>query len=107
MPDYSFYRDIYLGSTLPENRFPELILRAQEWLNKLERNCRVVPYGADSRQMALCAVAEALSDWRKTQGIAQATLGSVNLRYEHSDITLQRRLLQSAAGYMDSHRGIC
>lgn len=106
MPDYAFYKDAYLGSSIPESAFAGLIARAQAWLDMLARRCRVEPYGPDSRKMALCAIAETLLRQQKRQDCQQLQLGSVRVHYESSRQSLQRQLLQSAAGYLDICRGV-
>ena len=58
MPDYGFYTDVYAGTVIKQAAFEEMIRRVAQWLEGLERCCRVQPYGPQSRQMALCAVAE-------------------------------------------------
>lgn len=106
MPDYGFYKDVYLGTSVSEVAFPELIARAKEWLEKIERCCRVVPYGPDSRKMALCSIAETLLVWYKKQNFTQATVGGVTVRYEKNDLPLQRQLVQNIAGYLEIYRGV-
>ena len=63
MPDYDFYLQDYQGGSIPEADFPNLRAAAARWLEKLERCCRVTPYGSDSRKMAVCAIAETLAAW--------------------------------------------
>ena len=36
MADYSFYTDVYFGSLIPEKAFPEMALRAREYLARLQ-----------------------------------------------------------------------
>jgi hypothetical protein len=105
MVSYDFYQNTYLGSALSETAFPAAAARAEEWLCQLERSCCVAPHGADSRAMAVCAVAEALAAFRKTERIAQTSIGGVSVRYEHSG-QLQRALLQTAGIYLDIYRGV-
>lgn len=106
MPDYGFYRDVYAGTSIREAAFPELIRRASDWLQGLENRCRVEPYGSDSRKMALCAAAETLLRWRQRGDYAQTSVGGVTVRYEKSDVPLQRQLLQDVSGYLDVYRGV-
>lgn len=106
MPTYDFYQNTYLGSSIPESCFPQLIARAEAWLSKLERTCQVECPGPDSRAMALCAAAEALLARQKRGGVAQTTIGGVTVRYEESDCGLQRQLLQNAGVYLDICRGV-
>ena len=106
MPNYGFYTDVYAGTSINQAAFSELIRRAAQWLEGLERCCRVVPYGPESRKMALCAVAETLYSWRKRAFVEQSTVGNVSVRYEKSQVPLQRLLLQSVAGYLEVYRGV-
>lgn len=105
MVTYDFYRDVYLGSTLEEGAFPQAAARAEAWMQKLERACQVTPVGEDSRELAVCAVAETLTRFGRYQNVAQTTVGGVSVRYE-SDRKLQRELLQSASVFLDIRRGV-
>ena len=106
MPDYTFYRDVYEGSQLSEPRFRELSLRGREWLEKLERCCRVTPYGTESRKMAICSVAETLAAWERRNHCLEESVGSVRVRYQKNDLPLQRQLLQNVSGYVEVYRGV-
>ena len=106
MLSYDFYKDTYLGSTIPESSFGEAVARAEAWLSKLERTCQVETCGPDSRAMALCAIAETIFLWKKRGQIAQTTVGGVTVCYEKRDSSLQRQLLQSARTFLDIHRGV-
>lgn len=106
MPDYQFYKETYLGYLITEEDLPRLLRRAVEWLEKIERCCRVVPYGPDSRNMALCSIAETLAAWYKKRDVEQASVGEVTVRYQKNDIPLQRQLLQNASGYLEIYRGL-
>lgn len=105
MVTYDFYRDVYLGSALSEEAFPQAAARAEAWMRKLERSCQVTPVGEDSRELAVCAVAETLARFGRHQNVAQTTVGGVSVRYE-SDRKLQRQLLQNAAVFLDIRRGV-
>ena len=106
MPDYRYYLEDYAGSSISEGQFPELMARARDWLENLERYCTVKPYGPDSRKLALCAVAEALQAWRRVQNCQQLSIGGVSVRYEPGSLSMQRKLLQAAAGYLEICRGV-
>ena len=60
MVTYDFYENTYLGSAISEKAFPALAARAEEELKVFERIYRVECPGADSRAMAVCAMAEVL-----------------------------------------------
>ena len=104
MPDYQFYREVYEGTELEEARFCTLAKRGDSWLQKLERCCRVTPYGPNSRKMAVCAIAETLHAWDKKHQYLEASIGGVRVRYQQSDLPLQRQLLQNVGGYLDIYR---
>ena len=106
MVTYQFYKDVYLGDLIREENFPQMLRRAEEWLEKIERCCRVVPYGPSSRNMALCSVAETMAAWYKKRDVEQASVGEVTVRYQKNDIPLQRQLLQNASGYLEIYRGV-
>ena len=106
MVDYKFYKEEYLGDMIPEEHLPQLLHRAEAWLGKIERCCRVVPYGPDSRKMALCSIAETMAAWYKKKDIQQTSVGEVTVRYEKNDIPLQRQLLQNVSGYLEIYRGV-
>ena len=106
MPDYGFYQEVYQGRAIPEAEFSALRVTADRWLQKLERCCRVTPYGPDSRKMAICAVAETLADWERKHQYLETSIGGVRVRYRQNDVSLQRQLLQNASGYLEIYRGV-
>jgi hypothetical protein len=106
MVTYEFYEKEYLGYLINQGDFPRMLRRAEQWLEKIERCCRVVPYGPDSRDMALCAIAETMAAWYKKKDVEQASVGEVTVRYQKNDIPLQRQLLQNVSGYLEIYRGV-
>ena len=105
MVTYEFYRDVFLGSRLEEDMFPGMIARAERWIQKLERTYQVEPVGKDSRDLAVCAVAETMDEFLQRQGIIQSTAGKVSIRY--SDKKAMEPLLQRSAGvFLDIRRGV-
>lgn len=106
MVTYEFYENEYLGYLISEADFPRMLRRAEQWLEKIERCCRVVPYGPGSRNMALCAIAETMAAWYKKKDVEQASVGEVTVRYQKNDIPLQRQLLQNVSGYLEIYRGV-
>ena len=106
MPDYEFYLQDYEGGLISESAFAGFRATAARWLEKLERCCRVTPYGPDSRKMAICAIAETLAVWERKHQYAEASVGGVRMRYRENDVPLQRQMLQNAAGYLEIYRGI-
>ena len=107
MVTYDFYKNIYLGSQLSETAFPGCVARAEDWLSKLERTCRTAPYGENSRQMALCAVAELLESFGDHRQISQMSVGDVSVRYdENAQSDFYRQLRQRVACYLKIKRGV-
>ena len=106
MPDYQFYLTDYEGGMIRESEFSDLRATAARWLQKLERCCRVTPYGPDSRKMAICAIAETLAVWNRKHEYLETSVGGVRVRYQQSDVPLQRQLLQNASGYLEIYRGV-
>ena len=106
MPDYGFYRDVYMGTTIPESVYGGMIARVGSWLRQLENSCRVVAYGEESRKLALCAAAETMYLHGGKQGVAQSSVGGVSVRYEQGGVPLQRLLLQAVCGYLEVYRGV-
>ena len=106
MPDYQYYQDVFCGSLIPQEKFRNRMARAVDYLSALERRYTVVSYGQDSRKMALCAIAETLHSWEKSNRYASVSLGGVSVRYEKDRTGLHRSLLQSAQGYLDIYRGV-
>lgn len=105
MVTYEFYRDMYLGSRLEEDTFPKAIARAERWIQKLERNFRVEPVGEDSRDLAICAVAEAMDEHAASRGVAQTTVGKVSVRYKERK-ALEQRLYRCVQVFLDIRRGV-
>ena len=108
MADFAFYRDVYLGSAIPEKAFREMAHRAKEILDRFCRIYQVTAEGEDSRKMALCAMAESLYTHSKHRGgITAASVGEVSVRYEDSgEQSLRRELYRKAATYLEIHRGV-
>ena len=76
MADFTFYTDVYMGELIPEKAFPGMALRAQEYLQRLQRIYQVSVPGEDSLKMAVCAVAEAIFAHSKRRGgVTAASVG--------------------------------
>ena len=110
MADFTFYTDVYMGELIPEKAFPGMALRAQEYLQRLQRIYRVSVPGEDSLKMAVCAVAEAIFAHSKRRGgVTAASVGQVSVHYDLSDradTVLQRQLYEKASIYLDICRGV-
>ena len=106
MPDYSYYRDVFMGSAMGQPVFDRLIRRAESWLRQLEGCCRVVSYGDESRKLALCAAAETLYFHGGKQGVRHSSVGGVSVEYDQGGVPLQRLLLEAVSGYLEVYRGV-
>ena len=104
MVSYEFYRDVYLGSALEEEDFPKAAARAERWMQKLERTFFVAPVGEDSRDLAVCAVAEAMEQHRRQAGMTQTSVGGVSVRYDSK--SLEKKLHRCAGVFLDIRRGV-
>lgn len=88
MPDYTFYRETYLGEDIPEDAFPRCLQRARTELDRMRDVYAVEPRpGLDpdtAVDMALCAVADAVYEFDQEdegRGLASITVGSVSEHY--------------------------
>lgn len=107
MASYSFYTDVYMGTSLGEKEFSPLAQRAEAVLRRFERRYAVSCPGPDSRDMAVCAMAETLKGYARRDGLQSATIGGVSVRYsDGSSRTLAGELYRQAGIYMDFHRGV-
>lgn len=102
MADYDFYVNVYLGSSIPEKQFPKLAAQAASVLQGYERSCTVSCPGPDSRNLAICAMAECLLEHEKrTKGLAAATVSN---RIEQ--LPLAKQLYRQARIYLDIYTGV-
>lgn len=107
MVSYRFYTDVYMGYELGEKDFSPLTARAEEILDRFMRRYNGTVTGPDSRDMAVCAMAEALRRYKKRDGLVQTTVGGVSVRYsDGSTQKLMRQLYDRASVYVDFHRGV-
>ena len=86
MLDYTFYRESYLGESIPEEAFPRLVKRAQDQLAYWKDLYAVSPRPGieEAEACALCAVAEAMYEFEKEdegRGLARVSVGSVSETY--------------------------
>lgn len=105
MVTYDFYQNTYLGSTIGEKAFASVAARAEEELRRFERLYRVDCPGADSRAMAVCAMAEVLFRWADHRGIRATTVGGVSVSYT-DDAPLGGELYRAASVYLTFYRGV-
>lgn len=107
MVEYDFYVNSYLGSAIPEKAFPGMAARALDTLRRYESIYTVEAAGEDARNMALCAMAEAIYEAQRHSGLRSANVGSVAVHYEDGSAKkLKRELYQRACIYLDIHRGV-
>ena len=86
LPDYTFYRENYLGEDIPETAFPRLMKRAADQLARWKGlfDIRPRPGIEDAEACALCAVAEAMYEFEQEdegRGLARVSVGSVSETY--------------------------
>lgn len=109
MVDYGFYVNQYLGSQIPEKAFSGAAKQAEAALERFRRIYQVSDSGEESRNMAVCAMAEVVyAGSRRRSGVTSASVGSVSVRYEdgeRADKALWRELYQRASIYLDIYRG--
>ena len=110
MADFAYYKDTYLGTAIPEKTFPQMAKRAEEALQRMQRLYLVKASGADSRNMAICAMAEAAyAASKRRSGVTSASVGEVSVHYgntESADKALQRQLYEKASIYLEISRGV-
>ena len=110
MVDFAYYKDTYLGNAIPEKAFSGAAKRAEEALQRMQRIYRVNASGEDSRNLAICAMAEAVyAASKRRSGVTSASVGEVSVHYgnsEPADKTLQRELYEKASIYLEISRGV-
>lgn len=119
MADYDFYRNSYMGVSIPEADFPRLVKRAGEQLSRYKRIYTVTSQEADSEDMAICAMADAMYSVEliangEGGAVQSAAIGSVSTSYGSTgaqavDVTPAghaRALWDAANLYLDIYRGV-
>ena len=114
MADYGFYMTEYLGGSIPQADFPRLAKRAGEQLERYKRIYRVKAPRADSEELAVCAMADALYYFETAQNggvVASSSIGSVSSSYQAgtADVTPKaqaKELYRCACLYLDIYRGV-
>ena len=106
MVGYDFSRNVYLGTAISEKQFPSLAAQAASILGSYERKYIVEIPGENSRNMAVCAMAEVLQDHHRRSRYTNAAVGSVSIRYDKDTEPLERRLFRAARVYLDIYRGV-
>lgn len=117
MPDYTFYLTRYLGDSISGDDFFRLEKRAAEQLALYKRMYTVTAPDADAENMAICAMADALSYYEAVQNgtggaVSSAAIGSVSVSYagansavDVSQAAQERELYKCARRYLDIYRG--
>lgn len=119
MVDYDFYKNVYMGVSIPEADFPRLLKRAGDQLAQYRRMYTIdAAAGGPEEFMALCAMAEVLCNAETVAngegGIQSASIGSVSTSYggataQAVDITptgIERAMYKAAQLYIDIYRGV-
>lgn len=116
MADYAFYKDTYLGDSIPEADFPRLSKRAGDVLAQYKRIYTVKAPDENAEDMAICAMADASYYFETAQNgsggpVASASIGSVSVSYASSgaaDLSAAgqaKELYRCARLYLDIYRG--
>lgn len=106
MIGYDFYHNVYLGTAISEKQFPSLAAQAASILGSYERKYTVEETGDNSRNMAVCAMADVLQDHHRRCRFTNASVGSVSIHYDKQAQPLERRLFQAAGVYLNIYRGV-
>lgn len=115
MVSYDFYQNNYLGSSITEQEWPALSVRAQEQLNRYKRIYTVIAPEENAEDMAVCAIADVIASISAAQNgagaVTSASIGSVSVSYGGvSSLDLSpkgqaRELYNAARRYVDIYRG--
>ena len=105
MPDQDFYRNVYMGTEIPEKQFSQLVTRARQVLDAYKRSFRVESSGQEAEKLALCAMAERLYQ-KHRMGITSERVGNVSVSYGAPTKTLEGELYRAASVYLDFYRGV-
>ena len=103
MVEYSFYRDEYRGTAIPQEQWPVLEARAK---GQLERWRRIYRVEADElgEAMAICAMDESMAEYDAAGELRSASIGSVSVEFRVRG--RERVLLEKAEMYLDIYRGV-
>lgn len=118
MTDYTFYLTEYMGDVADNETFPRLATRADEQLRRYERLYTVTQPEEHSRDLAVCAMVDALAAMEamlsgEGGAVSSASIGSVSVSYgapsslgvDLSTKGQERELYRAAARYLDIYRG--
>lgn len=113
MTEYKFYRETYLGDSIPEADFPRLAKRAGEQLSKYKRVYTVNSPEEDSEELAICAIADAMYYFEVAANggiVTSSSIGSVSSSQQVQTIDIstkaqEREFYRCARLYLDIYRG--
>lgn len=109
--DYTFYVNTYLGTVIAETDFPQLALRASQFIDRITfaRAAPIITADTETAninkiKLAMCAVAEALRDQDLSNGadaITSESQGQYSVSYAANSSRAQSNLtkLATAANY--------
>lgn len=116
MVEYEFYRNTYLGASIPEAEFPLFSKRAEEQLAYYKRIYAVTSPEDTSEAMAACAVADVMYAitlaQNGTAAVSSASIGSVSVSYAapvNVDLSSKgqaREIYRAAQMHLDIYRGV-
>ena len=118
MVEFSFYRDVYRGSSIPETDWALFEARAADQLARYKRIYTVTSPDENAEAMAICAMADALAYFTAAQNgaggaVASASIGSVSVSYAGAAAAVDlspkgqaRELYRCASQYLEIYRGV-
>ena len=118
MVEFSFYSDVYRGSSIPEAEWQLYEKRAEEQLARYKRLYTVTAPDEKAEAMAICAMAEALAYFTAAQNgaggtVASASIGSVSVSYAGASSAVDlspkgqaKELYRCASQYLEIYRGV-
>lgn len=117
MADYDFYAYDYLGVSIPQEDWPAMQARAEDYLSLYRRIYTVEVPDNRAEDMAVCAMADVLYYYALAQNgqggaVASASIGSVSVSYaagsgaDISEAAQEKSVYRAACRYLDICRGV-
>ena len=118
MIEFSTYRGVYRGSSIPESDWPLFSAIAEDQLARYKRVYTVTAPSENAEAMAICAMADALAYFAAAQNgaggaVASASIGSVSVSYagaasavDLSPKAQAKELYRCASQYLEIYRGV-
>ncbi len=103
IPDYVFYKDVFLGAEILEEDWDRLAARADERLAQLERAYTVTDPTGCGREKTVCAIAEKIGD--AENGDVNVSIGSVSTSRKAAELT-DTGVARIAQTYLGVYRGV-